>query len=238
MFYLILNSKLNYYEGDKKMKLIHVIIIVFCIIAAFIIVSIIVIKFAPKKLHKKILIRIWVGLFIIIILSILGTLGVLNIIPTRLNAQQQSAPKQYISKNHIGNALIVYQPAWTDITKNAAYALAESLKEKGYSVTVNYPGSFLPKDTSNYDILAFGTPIYNSKGSNLITNYLKSIKSLNGKKVILFTTGSTTPLKYDKAYTGIKNYMKNVSKVQRIKFSNKTNDKKFADKTVNSLCEK
>lgn len=220
------------------MKLIHVIIIVLCIIAAFITASILVIKFAPKELHKKTLIRIWIGLFIIIILSVIGTLGVINIIPMHLNSQQQSSPKQYTSKNHTRNALLVYQPAWTDITKNAAYALAESLKDKGYNVTVNYPGSFLPKDVSNYDILVFGTPIYNGKGSKLITNYLKSIKSLNGKKLILFTTGSTTPLKYDKAYTGIKDYMKNVSKVQRIKFSNKTNDKKLADKTVNSLCEK
>ena len=70
-----------------------------------------------------------------------------------------------------------------------------------------------------------------------MVNYLKSLNGLSGKKVILFTTGSTTPVEKDQAFDGIENYIKGMSNMQRIKFSNKTDKNELANVTVNKLCE-
>ena len=220
------------------MKLNDVIAITICIIAIAAIAIALVNKFAPKRLRRKITIGLVFGLIGVIVLSVCGTFAVMTYIPSRLNSQYQSSPQHYTAPNSVGKALVIYQPAWTDITKNAADALAKSLNNKGYDVTVNYPGSFLPQDVSNYAVLVFGTPIYNSKGSLLVVNYLKELKGLSGKKVILFTTGSTTPMSKDRVYDGIGNYLKNTSNLQRIKFSNKTNDNLLANCTVEKLCQK
>lgn len=220
------------------MKLIDVIAIALCVIAASVIAIVLTIKFAPGHLRRKIIMGIGIGLLGAIVLSVGGTAVVITYIPTRLNAQYPSAPQHYTTTKPVGKALVIYQPAWTDITKNAADALAESLKDKGYDVTVNYPGRFLPHDVSDYAVLAFGTPVYNSKGSPLVVNYLKSLNGLSGKKVILFTTGSTTPIEKDRVYDGIENYVRGTTSIQRIKFSNKTDDKELANDTVDKLCGK
>ena len=220
------------------MKLIHIVIIMMIIILACLIAIVLVVKLTPKYLHRKIIKRILFGPLVVIILSTSITAAVIKYIPTRLNVQYKSSPKYYKSSKPIGKALVIYEPAWTSITKNAAEALAESLKYKGYDVTVNYPGSYLSHDVSRYDILVFGTPVYNSNGSSLVVNYIKSLKILSGKKIILFTTGSTTPLAKDSVYDGIKKYISDVNSLQRIKFSNKTDNRHLADVTVKKLCSK
>ncbi|MGW8113994.1 flavodoxin family protein [Caproicibacterium sp. NSD3] len=219
------------------MKLIDVIMITLCIAAVGTIAIVLTIKFAPKHLKRKIIKGICIGLLGIVVLSVGGTVAVITYIPTRLNTQYQSTPQYYTVTKPVGKALVIYQPAWTDSTKDAADALAESLQRKCYDVTVNYPGNFLPRNVSGYDVLAFGTPVYNSKGSPLVANYLKSLNGLSGKKVILFTTGSTTPMEKDRAFDGIENDIKGMFNMQRIKFSNKTDKNKLANATVNKLCE-
>lgn len=218
------------------MKLIDVIMITLCVAAVGTIAIVLTIKFAPKHLKRKIIKGICIGLLGIVVLSVGGTVAVITYIPTRLNTQYQSTPQHYTVTKPIGKALVIYQPAWTDCTKNAADALAESLHRKGYDVTVNYPGDFLPRNVSGYDVLVFGTPVYNSKGSPLVVNYLKNLNGLSRKKVILFTTGSTTPMEKDRAFDGIENYIKGMSQMQRIKFSNKTDNNELANVAVNKLC--
>lgn len=226
------------YEGRKdNMKLIDVIMIILCVAAVGSIAMVLTIKFAPKHLKRKIIKGICIGLLGIVVLSVGGTVAVITYIPTRLNSQYQSTPQYYTTTKPVGKALVIYQPSWTDRTKNAADALAESLQGKGYDVTVNYPGDFLPHDASEYDVLAFGTPVYNSKGSPLVVHYLKSLNGLSGKRVILFTTGSTTPMEKDQAFGDMENYIKGMSNMQRIKFSNKTDNNELANVTVNKLCE-
>lgn len=220
------------------MKLNDVIAITACIVAIAAAAVFLVNKFTSKHVRRKVTVGILIGLAGILALSAIGTVAVMTYIPTRLNLQYQSAPQHYPANNPVGKALVIYQPAWTDTTKNAADALAKSLNRKNYDVTVNYPGEFLPQDVSSYAVLVIGTPIYNSKGSPLVVNYLKSVKGLSGKKVILFTTGSTTPMAKDRIYDGLDNYLKDISDLQRIKFSNKTDDTLLADRTVEKLCEK
>lgn len=235
--YAVMKALLGFEWRNDNMKLVDVITITLCVAAVGALAIVLTIKFAPKHLKQKIIKRICIGLLGIVVLSVGGTVAVITYIPTRLNLQYQSTPQYYTVTKPVGKALVIYQPSWTDRTKNAADALAKSLQRKGYDVTVNYPGNFLPHNVSEYDVLAFGTPVYNSKGSPLVVNYLKSLNGLSGRKVILFTTGSTTPMEKDRAFDGVENYIKGMSQMQRIKFSNKTDNNELANVTVNKLCE-
>ena len=219
------------------MKLIDVIRITLCIAAVSGIAIVLTMKFAPKNRKRKIIKGICIGLLGTILLAVGGTVAVINYIPTRLSTQYPSTPQHYRVAKPVGKALVVYQPAWTDTTKEAADALAESLQRKKYDVTVDYPGDFLPRSVSGYDVLVFGTPVYNSQGSPLVVDYIKSLRGLSGKKVILFTTGSTTPMEKDRVYDGIESSVKSVCTMQRIKFSNKTDHNQLASDTVKQLCE-
>lgn len=219
------------------MKLIDVVIITLCVAAVGAVAVVLASKFAPSHLRRKIIKRICIGLLGIVVLSVVGTIAVITYIPTRLNTQYQSTTQHYAVTKPVGKALVIYQPAWTDITKNAADALGKALQRKGYDVMVNYPGSFLPHNVSGYDVVAFGTPVYNSKGSPLVVDYLKSLNGLSGKKVILFTTGSTTPMEKDRAFDEVESYIRASTNMQRIKFSNKTDQNMLANATVNELCE-
>lgn len=218
------------------MKISQIVTILLALVILSLIAVFMVSRYAAKDKRKKILIIIGTSMALIIALTVIITAFVMVYVPAALTKEYKSSPQTFTSKNHIGKALVIYEPARTDVTKKAATAIAKSLNKKGYDVTVNFPGNYLKSDISEYDVLVFGSPVYNSKGSPLVVNYIKRINGMNGKKVILFTTGSTTPIKKDKVYIGLESVLKNAANVQRIKFSNKTDDKKLADETVDKLC--
>jgi flavodoxin len=98
-----------------------------------------------------------------------------------LAAAQTGAPK----------AIVVYQPARTGVTTKAAHQIAKALQENGYEVTLNHPGSFLEQDLSAYSVVMFGSPVYIGQPSKVLLDYMKSATGLEGKKVYLFTTGTS-----------------------------------------------
>lgn len=86
-------------------------------------------------------------------------------------------------------ALVIYQPSRTDKVKVLAYEIAKGINEQGYEVTLNYPGKFLPTDISEYSIIVFGTPVYETHPSSVLLDYMRSIKDCSEQKVILFASG-------------------------------------------------
>lgn len=89
-------------------------------------------------------------------------------------------------------ALIIYQPALlTDSTKNVAYSLAKGLNNKGYDVTIAYPGKYLSTDLSSYKVVVFGSPVYIGQTSSVLNDYIKSVKILKDQKILLFVTGGS-----------------------------------------------
>lgn len=182
----------------------------------------------------KILLKIALILVVIVVVVIIGAFASLKYITGALDAKHKSAPQTIAAEQSIGKAMVIYQPSRSDYTKKAAMALAEDLSKKGYDVTVNFPGDDLSKDISGYDILAFGSPVYMDKGSPLVTNYIKRLSGLEGKRVLLFTTGMVNT---DKAYDGMNDTLKTAD-VLKIKFaSNKEHDiTTLAQDTVDKLC--
>lgn len=99
---------------------------------------------------------------------------------------EQSNPKK---------ALLVYQPSKTGAASEIAHQIAKGLNEKGYEVTMNYPGKNLSYDTSKYSLLVFGSPVYIGKVSSALTDYMKGIKDAGDKKVIIYTVGGSKETK-------------------------------------------
>ncbi len=91
-----------------------------------------------------------------------------------------------------GNALVIYDPGVTRVAKNAATEIANSLKSKGYKVELAGVGSVNASNTSSYDIIIAGGPMYYGKVSNSIDKYLKSLNMPENVKIGVFgTTGSS-----------------------------------------------
>ncbi|MGB9979654.1 flavodoxin domain-containing protein [Methanobacterium sp.] len=90
-----------------------------------------------------------------------------------------------------GNALVVYDPGVTGAAKNAAAEIANNLKSKGYNVTLAGVSSSTAANTSKYDMIIVGGPMYFGKVSNSIDKYLKTLTLPQNAKLGVFgTTGA------------------------------------------------
>ena len=163
-----------------------------------------------RVIHKVMLITVTA----MIILSAAAA-GFNTFVYGTLDIKHKSAPQHLNIDSPKGRALVIYEPARTDVTKKAALDIARCLNDNGYNVTINYPGDYLTKDVSGYNVVAFGTPVYSDYGSPLITDYIKRVKGLDGKTVLLFTTGYNDT---DKAYDGLDTYTEDAADVRRFKF--------------------
>lgn len=157
-----------------------------------------------------------------------------------LELRHKSSP-QHVSAvvSARGKALILYQPARTDVTKKAALAVAKCLSEEGFDVTIDFPGSPLGKNVSAYDIVAYGTPVYADRGSPLIADEIRNAGGLDRKILLLFTTGYNTT---DNAFSGLDTYTQQAKIVKKFKFvlENGDNDKSIqatAEQNVGNLYE-
>jgi flavodoxin len=91
-----------------------------------------------------------------------------------------------------GNALVIYDPGVTGAAKNAATEIADSLKSKGYKVELAGVSSAAASNTSSYDTIIVGGPMYYGKVSNSIDKYLKNLNVPKNVKIGIFgTTGSS-----------------------------------------------
>ncbi len=91
-----------------------------------------------------------------------------------------------------GNTLVVYDPGVTGAAKDAAAEIANSLKSKGYKVELTGVSSAAASNTSSYDIIIAGGPMYYGKVSNSIDKYLRTLNVPKNVKIGVFgTTGSS-----------------------------------------------
>ncbi len=89
----------------------------------------------------------------------------------------------------IGNALAVYDPSITGNTKNVACIIASDLRSKGYKVDLAGIKSTTASNTSNYDVIIVGGPIYAGNASTAVKAYLEILKPAEGAKIGVFATG-------------------------------------------------
>jgi len=161
---------------------------------------------------KKILI-IAGSLVSVVVLLIVGMMAIMLFLSSSNNAYKGEYKNVLKSTDTSAKkALVVYQPARSKEFAKIANQLAKGLNESGYEVTISYPGKHLSSDVNEYSILAFGSPIYMGKPSTALTDYMKEIKNISNKKVIVFSIGSleATPESeiYEKSMSSGKIYMK------------------------------
>ncbi|MBZ4646014.1 MAG: flavodoxin [Clostridia bacterium] len=123
-------------------------------------------------------------------------------------------------------ALIVYQPAITDITSRMAHQIAKGLNDGGYEVTLNYPGEHLSTDISQYSLIVFGSPAYGGNPLSIVTDYMSRIKDFSSKRIVLYSTGANPDslLELD----NMEKFLNSTKAHKKIKFfvsANKENDK-------------
>lgn len=86
-------------------------------------------------------------------------------------------------------ALVIYQPSRSSLTKDITYSIAEELKSEGYDVTINYPSKTMNYDISKFNVIILGTPIYAGTSSSVLENFIRGLPDLSGKRVMIFGTG-------------------------------------------------
>jgi hypothetical protein len=94
------------------------------------------------------------------------------------------------SGNSIGNALVVYDPGITGTAKNVASVMASDLQAKGYTVTLAGIRSSNVLNTTGYNVIIIGGPVYAGQPANLLQSYLSDITPPKEAKIGVFTTGS------------------------------------------------
>jgi hypothetical protein len=75
-----------------------------------------------------------------------------------------------------GRALVVYDPGVSGAAKDAAVTMAGDLQSKGYSVNLAGVRSTAAADTSGYDVIVAGGPMYGGKVAGSVEAYLKALK--------------------------------------------------------------
>ena len=89
-----------------------------------------------------------------------------------------------------GKALVVYDPGITGTAKNAAVAIAGDLQAKGYTVTLDGIKNSNVMNTTGYNVIVIGGPVYAGQPASSLQSYLSDVTPPKEAKIGVFTTGS------------------------------------------------
>ena len=182
-----------------------------------------------KKLGKILLL-----IFLTFIILSIGTIAVFQ---NTLSCQHKSNPavlKQSKADSE-KQALVIYQPSLLQTTKNTAMSIAQALNQRGYQVTINYPGDYLDIDVSKYSVLVLGSPVYFGQTSSVLNKYSRAIKETKNTKILYFETGANSFSEKEKKT--IQQIFPDAKAIVIEKFiANQSKDQQFADEAVEKLC--
>ena len=95
------------------------------------------------------------------------------------------------SGTSVGKALVVYNPGFSGVAKAVADKIAANLQSDGYTVDLAGVKS-APSDTSNYNVVVVGGPMYFGEATSSIESYLTTMTLAPQAKLgIYVTTGSS-----------------------------------------------
>lgn len=101
-----------------------------------------------------------------------------------------SSEKLNPAGTEVGKALIVYDPGISSSSKDIAVVIAKQLQIKGYAVELAGISSTAAKNTSGYNIIVVGGPIYAGNASSSVQFFLKTLKPDSNTKIGVYATGS------------------------------------------------
>ena len=159
---------------------------------------------------------------VILLLVILMVIMVL--LMKSLNSQKSSNEKILKGRDSSAKrALIIFQPAITDVTATIANSIATGLNDGGYEVTINHPGDYLQEDISKYSLVIFGSPVYVGQPLKAVTDYMAKIQDYSSSKVILFSTGGDAS--NENELNVLEESLNSVKAYKKVKFITNNNEK-------------
>lgn len=136
---------------------------------------------------KKILLSI-VAVILLIIISAISTMIIFK---NGVDSKRPSQETIMKSKNSNGKeALVIFQNSRSEFPKEIAASFATGLNNKGFDVTLNTAGDFLPKDVSKYDVVILGGAVLAGNLGSPLQEYTKTIENFGNSKVLLYSTGA------------------------------------------------
>ena len=119
-----------------------------------------------------------------------------------------------IKGNSLKKALVLYQPSLHQTAETFANTVMDTFLNLGYKVTVNNIDQGSMYNVSQYDIIAFGSPVYVGNVSPKFEKYVKN-QDIKWKKVILYSIG--TIQKENHELDNLENILKQQNIVYKIK---------------------
>lgn len=173
--------------------------------------------------------RILFGIVIAVVSLIVLSQGMRFAFSSCLNAQKGC--KEEIlrgDRNAPIKVLIVYQPGMTGFSDKIAHQIAAGLNDRGYEVTLNHPGKYLPSDVSQYALAVFCSPVYSGQPSKALTDYMSTIKTSPSCRIVLISTGG---FKYYMELDAMEKFLQGTKAYKKVKFftSERGNDKTAYD---------
>lgn len=89
-----------------------------------------------------------------------------------------------------GKALVVYDPGLSGNAKSTAGCIADELKSKRYMVDLSGIRGRAAANTSGYDVIVVGGPVYAGNISSSIQSYMNSLEPSGNVCIGMFATGS------------------------------------------------
>ena len=133
----------------------------------------------------KILKMMGVGIILVVIMAFASIAFIFYDMNSRSTVYETLDPNEAV----IGSALVVYDPSITGNTKNVADIIAGELQTKGYKVDVVGINNPKARNTSRYNVIVVGGPIYGGNTGDAVKIYLETLKPPEGTKIGVFATG-------------------------------------------------
>lgn len=131
-----------------------------------------------------------------VLLSILGIFVILIVAGiVTINLLMSCIKKEYKSDETIvgsgtKKALLIYEPSKSDIAEEVTMSVAQTMKDAGYTVTINYPSKELSYNWEGYDVIAFGSPVYFGNVSPALKEYVQN-NQVENKKIFIYSIGAS-----------------------------------------------
>jgi len=138
-------------------------------------------------MFKKILLSI-VAVILLVIVSAISTIIIFK---SGVDSKRPSQETIMKSKQSNGKeALIIFQNSRSEFPKEIAASFATGLNNKGFNVTINTAGDFLPKDISNYNVVILGGAVLAGSLGSPLQEYANSIENFGNSNILLYSTGA------------------------------------------------
>jgi flavodoxin len=143
-------------------------------------------QFKDKDNKMKKVFKIILAIFAVLIIIVVafGAIFFLDLAAYTASGSKTLAP----TGASIGSALVLYDPGLSGATTRVAEKVAADLQAEGYTVTVAGIRSAEASNTTNYDIIVVGSPIYAGAPTSSVKEFLGNLNP-NSAKVGVFGSG-------------------------------------------------